>query len=390
LDYSDVARFSVDARQLAQRQLQGGDIIIERSGGGPKQPVGRIAFFEPQGNEVFCTSNFTTALRVANRSAFEPSFVALYLLHLYNAGYTKGLQRATTGLRNLDWSSYLDFAVPKPPIQEQVLIAALLEDIRKAVLLESRHVIVSEGLKETTMQELFSHGTRGEAQKETEIGFMPKSWNPATLGSLGRIGNGSTPKRSVTAYWEGGYYPWLTSAKVYDRLIVKADELVTDEALNRCHLPRVSAGSLVIAITGQGKTLGNCALLGIEATVSQHLAYVALNTSKVVGSYVRGYVETQYRRLREVASGGGSTKGALTCAFLREMQVPLPPTREEQQEIADILDHVDQKIDLHKRKKAILEDLFKTLLNKLMTGEVRVNNLDLSALETAPETEVTV
>lgn len=54
---------------------------------------------------------------------------------------------------------------------------------------------------------------------------------------------------------------------------------------------------------------------------------------------------------------------------------------EEQQEIVDILDVIDRKIDLHRRKKALLEELFKSLLHKLMTGEIRVDELDLSALE---------
>jgi type I restriction enzyme S subunit len=57
---------------------------------------------------------------------------------------------------------------------------------------------------------------------------------------------------------------------------------------------------------------------------------------------------------------------------------------DEQQEIVDILEAIDRKIDLHKRKRALLDDLFKALLHKLMTGEIRVVDLDLSALGSAP------
>jgi type I restriction enzyme, S subunit len=179
------------------------------------------------------------------------------------------------------------------------------------------------------------------------------------------------------------------AAKVYDRTITAADEAVTDVALSECHLPRVKVGSLVIAITGQGKTLGNCALLGIEATVNQHLAYVSLNPAEVAGSYVRGYLETRYGYLRDVASGGGSTKGALTCSFLRELPIPLPPTRLEQQEIADVLDAIDQKIDLHKRRMKVLEELFLSVLQKLMIGTVRINESQLSATKVPDALEVT-
>lgn len=63
---------------------------------------------------------------------------------------------------------------------------------------------------------------------------------------------------------------------------------------------------------------------------------------------------------------------------------------EEQQEIVDILDVIDRKIDLHRRKKALLEELFKSLLHKLMTGEIRVDELDLSALEALQQPRGTV
>jgi hypothetical protein len=45
-----------------------------------------------------------------------------------------------------------------------------------------------------------------------------------------------------------------------------------------------------------------------------------------------------------------------------------------------VLDAIDRKIELHKKKKALLEELFKSLLHKLMTGEIRVEELDLAAL----------
>lgn len=57
----------------------------------------------------------------------------------------------------------------------------------------------------------------------------------------------------------------------------------------------------------------------------------------------------------------------------------LPPLP-EQHEIVEILDAIDRKIELHKKKKALLEELFTSLLHKLMTGEIRVDELDLSAL----------
>ena len=56
------------------------------------------------------------------------------------------------------------------------------------------------------------------------------------------------------------------------------------------------------------------------------------------------------------------------------------PALDEQHEVVAILDAIDHKIDLHRRKRAVLEELFKALLHKLMTGEVRVGELDLPIL----------
>ena len=262
---------------------------------------------------------------------------------------------------------------------EQTDIGMLLRSLILQIEQEDEVLNTTQVLKRATMRTMFTRGLRGEAQKETEIGPVPESWDVVNLGTLGRIGNGSTPKKANSAYWTDGTFPWLTSAKVYDREVTQADQFVTMRALSECHLPRVHLGAVLIAITGQGKTLGHCAVLRIEATLNQHLAYVALDQSRVDSVLVRGYLETQYDYLRQVGAGGGSTKGALTCGFLRDLPVPVPPMN-EQREIAAILDAIDRKIDLHRKKRAVLVELFKVLLHKLMTGEIRVSDLDLSVL----------
>jgi type I restriction enzyme S subunit len=66
--------------------------------------------------------------------------------------------------------------------------------------------------------------------------------------------------------------------------------------------------------------------------------------------------------------------------MINEHVIPLPQF-DEQREIVAILDAIDAKIDLHRRKRDVVDELFKALLHKLMTGEIRVADLDLSALQ---------
>jgi type I restriction enzyme S subunit len=73
---------------------------------------------------------------------------------------------------------------------------------------------------------------------------------------------------------------------------------------------------------------------------------------------------------------------SINSTKLKAFPILVPPTLDEQREIVTILQEVDARIDLHKRKQALLEEIFRTLLHKLMAGDVGVADLNLSALET--------
>lgn len=177
-------------------------------------------------------------------------------------------------------------------------------------------------------------------------------------------------------YWEGGTIPWLTSAKVYDRVIRAADEFVTEVARHECHLPLVPKGSLVVAIMGQGKTLGNTAILAIDACVSQHLAYMTFNTERLIPEYALAYLRSRYDELQSVSRSGGSTKGALTCGYLRGFCLPVPPST-EQCKIVEYLSALDAKQMAEEGRKCVLDSLFRSLLHELMTGQVRLQGFTL-------------
>jgi len=310
------------------------------------------------------------------REEIDQRFLGYYLSQV---DYTVLQDRQVKG-NTLNREKINRIEIRYPPLDEQTQIANILDLLRRAIQIQDEELIATQDLKRAAMCILFKCGLRGEAQKETEIGLMPESWDMTSLESLGRIGNGSTPKKSIREYWDNGDFPWLTSAKVYERDVVDADQFVTKTALDKCHLPIIQPGAILIAITGQGKTLGHCAVLKKQATINQHLAYLATDLERSDPGYIRGYLETQYDYFRQVGGAGGSTKGALTCAFLRDLLIPFPPTLDEQREIVTIFDAIDRKIDLHQRKRAALDGLFKALLSNLMAGEIRMTDLDLTVL----------
>jgi len=259
---------------------------------------------------------------------------------------------------------------------EQRKIAGVLGLVQRALEQQERLIALTTELKKALLHQLFTQGLRGEPQKQTEIGPVPESWEVVELGSLAKVGNGSTPKRDNEGYWQGGMIPWLNSAKIHERFITEADQFVTDLAVKECHLPRVKPGSLLVAITGQGKTLGNTALVSFETCINQHLAYAQFTTSRVVPEFVLWFMQTRYDHLRSISQAGGSTKGALTCGYLKTYPVPVPAL-DEQHEIAAVFAALDRKEKVPQRKHAAFTALFRTLLHQLMTAQLRVHDLEL-------------
>ena len=127
LDLEDVAVLEVEVRQLVKRRLLPGDLVLEKSGGGPKQPVGRVVYFD-QADGVYSFSNFTSVLRVKDSAVISPGYLQRYLYWQYVAGITEKMQRRSTGIRNLDMAAYMAIPVRYPSLPEQRRIVAILDE----------------------------------------------------------------------------------------------------------------------------------------------------------------------------------------------------------------------------------------------------------------------
>lgn len=388
LDFTDVVELDVEARHATARQLKDGDIIIERSGGGPKQPVGRVALFNAPDGQAYFSSNFTTALRIRDQEQFDPEFVSLYLHALYLNGATETLQRATTGIRNLDWQGYLSLDVPLYSKHEQVKLATVIGRVRRCYRIESKLLEVLSELKKKVMTDLFTFGSRDDSQKETEIGLMPASWVFDSIGSHHSVVSGGTPSRGNPAFWNGGEIPWVKTTEVKYCTIFKTEEHITAKGLASSAAKLLPVGTLLMAMYGQGTTRGKVAILGIEAACNQACAAIFANDQAIQKRYLYHYLSWRYEAIRTLAHGGQQQN--LNLEIVRQFQVAYPTTEVEQNEIVAILDAIDAKIEQHRKKHETLEHLFKALLHKLMAGEIRASDLDLSVLDSTatPQLEV--
>ena len=228
------------------------------------------------------------------------------------------------------------------------------------------------------MQTLFTRGLRGEAQKETEVGPMPESWELKPISAHFSVVSGGTPSRRVREFWMDGTIPWVKTTEIDYCVITNTEEYITQLGLEQSAAKILLPGTLLLAMYGQGVTRGKVAILGIEATCNQACAAISPNDGAVDTKYLYHFLVFRYESIRQLAHGGQQQN--LNLEIVRNLPMSIPPDIETQGEIVDILDAIDRKIDLHQRKRAVLEELFKTLLHKLMTGEIRVGELGLSRL----------
>lgn len=369
-------RFASDIKEkdVERFRIQKGDILFSHINSDPH--LGKTGFAEKDYEDLLHGMNLLL-IRV-NPEVFDAAFLNRVFQYYRDIGVFISICSRSVNQSSINQAKLKAVEVPLPPLPEQKKIAHILSTVQRAIEAQERIIATTTELKKALMHKLFTEGLRNEPQKETEIGLVPESWEVVEMGSIAKVGNGSTPKRTNEAYWEGGTIPWLNSTKIHDRFITEADQFVTPQAVKKCHLPKVAPNSLLIAITGQGKTLGNSAITRIETCINQHLAYVHFHSVKIVPDFVLWFMQTRYEYLRSIAHGGGSTKGALTCGFLKTLQIPIPPA-DEQREIITVFQTIEDKQRLAACKQSALQDLFCTLLHELMTAKTRVHELDFAA-----------
>lgn len=268
--------------------------------------------------------------------------------------------------------------VSLPPSKEQSHIADVLDKCRLGINTERAAEKTAEELRRACMSELFARGLRGEAQKETELCFVPESWSVVRLGEVCALSTGTTPSTKEKHYYEGEI-PFIKTADVINNRISAANTFVSQQAIDDYSLKIFPAGTLLMAMYGQGKTRGQVSLLEIPAATTQNAAAIQ-PSSDIDSAFLWHYLMSCYERLRGMGSLGHVSH--LNLGYLRDLLI-VKPSLQEQREIAVILDAIDCKVDLHRKKREVLEELFESLLHKLMTGEIAVSDLDLSALSPA-------
>jgi type I restriction enzyme S subunit len=267
---------------------------------------------------------------------------------------------------------------------EQKAIAGVLRQTESALQKQFELLQALQELKQATMRELFTRGLRGEAQKDTEIGLVPESWEIVTINDVALKTQYGLSVRGQAQ----GRTPILRMNCQDDGRVVFRDLQYVDLDESTLAGFRLDSGDLLFNRTNSIEHVGRMAIYenGQEAVFASYLVRLTVDASRCLPHFLnyfmnRREVQADIKRLASRAVGQAN----INASKLRTVSFPLPPMLEEQRDIITILDAIDNKIALHSHKRTVLEELFQSLLHKLMTGTVRVTDLDLSALTQATE-----
>jgi type I restriction enzyme S subunit len=285
---------------------------------------------------------------------------------------------------NLDDIETFEIPMPNDQREAEAVSAALDLVISKAEQAE-QELDALQDLKRAAVQALFAKGLRGEAQKETEIGLVPDNWTPTPVAQLGAVKGGKRMPKGISLVEEDTGRPYIRVTDFKDHGVRDEGILFVPKGYEGViQRYRISVRDVYISIAGSIGLVGQVPAYLDDANLTENAAKIVFERAEVLPRYVM-YALAGHACQDQI--GRATAKNAqpkLALTRIEQIVVPLPPTLDEQQEIVDILDAIDRKIDLHQRKRDVLEDLFNALLHKLMTGDIRVADLDLSALAQAP------
>jgi type I restriction enzyme S subunit len=303
----------------------------------------------------------------------------LYALRFAGPRVLQNVSNAAHGTKRLSQDDLNNVVILVPPLNEQRSIAVVLDAMRTALELTKRTEEKSTELKRAAMRELFTRGLHGEAQKETEIGPLPESWRPTPVGKLGAVKGGKRMPKGISLVQEDTGRPYIRVIDFTDQG-VRSDGILFvpkgyEEVIQRY---RISSRDVYISIAGSIGLVGQVLKHLDDANLTENAARIVFDHPDIVPRYVMYTLAGEVCQDQITRATAKNAQPKLALTRIEQILVPLPCTANEQRQIVAVLDAIDRKIDLHKRKKGMLEDLFRTLLNKLMTGEIRVADLDLS------------
>lgn len=301
----------------------------------------------------------------------DPQFLYYAIRHLDipNRGYN----------RHFTLLKEMSVSMPTDP-GEQQLIGRVLRAVETAGTVHADMLRAVEQLKAAVARTLFSRGLNDEPPRDTAAGPAPASWKEEPIGSLGRVVTGTTPRTKERRYYDGGDIPFVAPGDVaHGQSITSTQKHITPAGVSVSR-PIPAGTTCVVCI---GSSIGKVGLSSSPTSTTNQQINAVVPTNGMDPRFLFHLLTHFSDHIRRQSSP--SPVPILSKGAFERICLPVSDNPRERSDIARIIDSIDAAAQVHRRKRDLVDELFKSLLHKLMTGEIRVSDLDLSALPSAKE-----
>jgi type I restriction enzyme S subunit len=283
---------------------------------------------------------------------------------------------------NRHFSLLKEQSIPIPDPVEQIRIAQTLQLVDAFVRHQQAQVAATHAIKRTTLRELFSRGLRGRSVRETELGACPEDWRDVKIGDLGQVVTGTTPPTKELANYADGRVPFVAPGDFdHGDRIATTEKKITEQGLALAR-PLPADATCFVCI---GSTIGKVGITTARVCATNQQINAVVGSKDYDSRYVFHLLTRWSEHVQRQASP--SPVPILSKGAFEQISIVTSVDLDEQKEIAAILDAIDDRLVVLKQKHAVAEQLMSVLMRRLLKGEIRVSELDLSSLPAlrAPE-----
>lgn len=358
VDYSNVITRTIAKKNITDKFLRKGDIIIEKSGGSDNQPVGRVVYFDNDENK-YLFNNFTGLLRVKDTTKWLPKYIFYSLFANYQSGGTRRYENKTTGLHNLQTDFYVkDFEIKEISYSEQIEICELFDKITYLIDKRKRQLEKLDELVKSRFIEMFGNPNSNE-----------KGWTVSTLGEYMTLltdfsANGSYEllDSNVVMYDEPNYAVMVRTTDLEAGNLTDGVKYIDQTAYELLSKSKLYGGELIMNKIGSAGKIYIMPQIDKPASLGRN-AFMFRFDDRINMVYLYALLSSDYE-IKEIQQyvRGAVTK-TITKESTRSIRVIVPPI-ELQEQYATFVKQTDKsKLKVQKSLEK-LELLKKALMKK--------------------------
>ena len=314
INFANIVTRIISKNTIGEKFLRSGDIIIEKSGGSDKQPVGRVIYYEGEENK-YLFNNFTGLLRVKNKEKWIPKYVFYSLFANYWQGGTKAYENKTTGLHNLKLDSYIqDTDIKECSLEKQNQICITFDRLRNIIALRKSELNIFDNLIKARFVEMFGDPILND-----------KRWITSSIeDTCIEIYGGGTPSKQHPEYYENGSIPWVTSKDMKCDVICDSQIHINEKGLENSTARMVPTNSIVMVIrSGILKHTLPVAVNTVPITVNQDLKVFIPDSQKIMSRFFALQLKMHER---DILSGVRAvTADNIEFNELKKRKIIIPP-----------------------------------------------------------------